>query len=146
MEKFKVDNLKVAAGNFGFDAGWIADVLEQFGPEVLSWAIELARNGFSVGFIVEILQTVGPWLLEMLAEWTNRRNMAALAAKGFAGPADGVVVPGPVVEGVDASFIDMIVEKYLPLIVEKYLPLIMEKYGPQLIQMLIEMFLKGLQK
>jgi hypothetical protein len=137
----KVEQLKLSATNFGFDAGWVADVLEKYGPEVLAWAIELARNGLSVTFIVEVVQQFGPVLLQLLVDWLNKKNMAKAA---FA--AEGVVVNGDVIEGVDASFIDLIVEKYLPLIIQKYLPMIMEKYGPQLIQMLVDMFLKSLQK
>lgn len=140
----KVFEMKSSAANFGFDAAWIADVLEKWGDDVLALVIEAARNGLSVAWIVEIVDKFGPTLLEFVVSLLNRWKMAA-APMGFAA-GEAVVVPGPVVEGVNAAFIDMIVEKYLPLIIEKYLPIIMEKYGPQLIQFLVDMFLKNLNK
>lgn len=136
--------LKISADNFGFDAGWIADVLEKWGDETLALIIEAARSGLSIAWIVEVVNLFGPVLLEFVVELLNKWKMAA-APMGFA-VGESVVTPGPVVEGVNSAFIDLIIEKYLPVIIEKYLPIILEKYGPQLIQFLVELFLKSLNK
>jgi len=134
------EELKMNAVNFGFDASWVADILDKWGAELLALAIEAARNGFSVGMIVELINKLGPALLELMVELLNRKKMMMSMA------ADGEVVPGPVVEGIDGAFLDIIIEKYLPMIIEKYLPLILEKYGSDLIKTLIKIFLDSLQK
>jgi hypothetical protein len=133
------EELKLSAQSFGFDLNWIVKILETWGDDVLSLIVEAARNGISVQFIVELLEKFGPVLLQLLVDLLNRKKMMAFAA-------GAEVVPGPVVEGVEGPFLDLIIEKYLPLIIQKYLPVIMEKYGPQLIQMIIDLFLKNLQK
>lgn len=140
MDNSKVDELKLAAANFGFDGNTIADVLEKHGPEVLSWMIEIARNGVSTQVLVEIINRFGPWLLELLALWLNKKNMMAAQ---FA--ATGEVVTGTVV-GVDTNFLDIIIQKYLPVILQQYLPMIFEKYGAQIIQVILDMLVRSLQK
>jgi len=135
------EELKSSAVGFGFDAGWISELLEKWGQDVLAIVIEAARNGLSVVLIVEIMNKLGPAILELIVELLNRNKMT-----GFGVTSEGELIPGPVIEGIDGPFIDMIIEKYLPVIIEKYLPLIFEKYGTQLIQFIIEMFLKNLQK
>lgn len=125
------DELKMSASNFGFDAGWIADILQKYGTDALSLAIEAARNGFSVAFIVEILQKFGPAILEFILSLFTR-HQAALRMRGMAGAGD--VVTGDIVEGIDASFLDLIIQKYLPVIIEKYLPTIFEKFGPMIME------------
>ncbi len=139
------EELKEHAINLGFDSDFVTDVLSKYGPEILALIIEAARNGFTVDFIKEIMSKLGPILLELMVEIINRQKMEGFAADPMGFNA-GVVIDGPIVEGVEGPFIDILVEKYLPKIIQKYLPLILEKYGDKLIQMLIELFLKNLQK
>lgn len=125
------DELKMSAANFGFDATWITDILQKYGADVLAMAIEAARNGFSVAFIVEVLKKFGPAILEfILALFTH--HQAALRMRGMTGSGD--VVNGDVIEGIDSSFLDVIIQKYLPIIIEKYLPTIFEKFGPMIME------------
>ena len=139
------EELKEHAINLGFDNDFIIEILTKYGQEVLVLIIEAARNGFSIDFIKEMLMKLGPILLELIVDVTNRQKMEGFAADPM-GFSAGVVVDGPIVEGVEGPFIDILVEKYLPKILQKYLPLILEKYGEQLIQMILELFLKNLQK
>lgn len=127
------EELKLSAGNFGFDAGWIAEILQKYGADALTLAIEAARNGFSVAFIVEILQKFGPAILEFILSLFTRHQMT-LRMRGMTGAGD--VVTGDVIEGIDASFLDLIIQKYLPVIIEKYLPTIFEKFGPMIMEFL----------
>lgn len=139
------EEMKLSAQNFGFDATWILDLATNYGDDVLALAIEAARNGISVQFIIEVLEKFGPVLLQLLVDLLNQRKMAMAMSAARMGVA-AEPVPGPIIEAVEGPFLDLIIEKYLPVMVEKYLPVIMEKYGTQLIQMIIEMFLKNLQK
>jgi len=139
------EELKEHAINLGFDSDFVMDILTKYGQEVLILVIEAARNGFSVDFVKEIMGKLGPILLELIVEVINRQKMEGFAANptGFSA---GAVIDGSIIEGIEGPFIDILVEKYLPQIIQKYLPLILEKYGDKLIQMLIELFLKNLQK
>ena len=156
------DELKMSAVNFGFDAGWIADILQKYGGNVLTLAIEAARNGFSVAFIVEVLQKFGPTLLQFIVD-VFARHQTSLRMRGMTGTGD--VLTGDVVEGIDTAFLDVIIQKYLPVIIEKYLPTIFaqfgpmimeflknnmqyvfEKFGPEIIQMILQLFLNNLKQ
>ena len=134
------EQLKQSAINFGFDANWVASVPQKHNPEVLALAVEAARSGISVDVIMELIDKLGPIILQFIVEWINKKKMSASSASG----AD--IVTGDVIEGVDSQFIDVIVEKYLPIIIQKYLPMIMEKWGPQLIQFVLDLFMKNLTK
>lgn len=131
------ETLKASAVGFGFDSEWVAKVIEDWGDDTLTVAIEAARHGITVPLVVEILQKFGPRVLELLVTLLNRYRLMGVA---------GDVLPGQVVEGVDAAMIDVIVDKWLPLIVQKYLPMIMEKYGEQLIKWVIDFLLNSLTK
>ncbi len=105
----------------------------------LAAAVELARSGTSTAFIMEMLQKFGPTMLQFLVDVLNHSKTKKLAMADVPGDIiPGQVVIGDVVNGVDTSFIDIIIQKYLPLLVQKYLPLILEKYGPVLVQMLLD--------
>jgi hypothetical protein len=155
------DELKMSAANFGFDATWVAEILKKYGGDALALAIEAARNGFSVAFIVEVLQKFGPAILEFILSLFTQ-HQASLRMRGMVG--NGDVVTGDVIEGIDASFLDVIIQKYLPVIIEKYLPTIFaqfgpmimeflknnmqsifEKFGPEIIQMILQLFLNNLK-
>jgi hypothetical protein len=125
------EELKMSAANFGFDPSWIADILAKYGEDALTLAIEAARNGFSVAFIVEVLKKFGPTLLQFIVD-VFTHHQASLRMRGMTGAGD--VVTGDVIEGIDASFLDVIIQKYLPIILEKYLPTIWTQFGPQIMQ------------
>ncbi len=130
------EELKESAVGFGFDVTWVADIVEQWGADVLPLVVEAARHGLSITLVVELLQKFGPSLLDFVVGLLNKKAFMAT----------GEVVPGPVVEGFDAGFLDLIIEKYLPVIIDKYAPVILDKFGPQLIQAVIDMFFKNLKK
>lgn len=127
------EEFKTSAINFGFDEKWIVEILEKYGSEVVAIIVEAARNGFSIALIQEIINKLGPLFLELIVDFTNKKNMT------------GEIIPGPVVEGKDA-FIDLIVEKYLPTIIQNYLPMLFEKYGSQIITYFINMLMDKLKK
>jgi hypothetical protein len=131
------EELKLSASNFGFDANWIADVLTKYGDQVLALVVEAARNGFSVAFVVEVLSKFGPTFLEFLVSLITKKNSMNFAATND-------VVNGDVI-GIDASVVEVLIEKYLPQIIEKYLPVIFEKYSGQIMQFVIQMILNAMK-
>lgn len=62
----KVLSMQNDALSVGFDAEWVADILEKYGPQVLEWAIEIVRNGVTAVVVRELLVKFGPLLLEFL--------------------------------------------------------------------------------
>ena len=74
MDTHIKEELKLSATNFGFEANWVADLLEKYGPDVLALVIEAARNGFSVAFITEFVDKLGPMVLQLIVEWLNRKK------------------------------------------------------------------------
>lgn len=133
-----VDQLKASATNFGFAADWSDEVLKNYGSNTLSLSVEAARSGLSAGGITEILKLLGPVVLEFLVELLNRRKM-----KGFNA---GQIITGDIIQGVDASFIEILIEKFLPIILERFLPQILENFGPQLIQWIMDILIKNMPK
>jgi hypothetical protein len=125
------EELKLSASNFGFDPSWIADILQKYGADVLALAIEAARNGFSVAFVVEVLQKFGPALLQFILDVFSH-HQASLRMRNITGSGD--VVTGDVIEGIDTSFLDVIIQKYLPIIIQKYLPAIWTQFGPAILK------------
>src|SRR5581483_1438427 len=99
------EELKMSATNLGFDASWIAELVERFGQDVLTLVVEAARQGLSISLVIEIIQKFGPALLDFVVELLNKKSMLGLT---------GDVVEGPTVEGVNSAFIDVIIEKWLP--------------------------------
>jgi hypothetical protein len=110
----KADALKASAAEFGFDPGWIADILQKYGPDVLALAVEAVRNGLSVSLVIEIVQKFGPGLLQFIVNWLQSKSFKKLGASG-----SSVVVNGPVIPGVDTSLIDIIIQQYLPVIMQQ---------------------------
>lgn len=133
------EEMKLSATNFGFDGEWIADVVEKYGDDAVAVIVEAARSGLSVKFVIELIDRFGTQVLELLVNVLNQFKMTQMAATG-------VVVEGPIVEGVNSALTDVLIKDYLPMIIEKLLPQIMEKYGPQLIQLVVDWLLKSLQK
>jgi hypothetical protein len=160
------DELNLSAANFGFDPTWVADILSKYGEDALTLAIEAARNGFSISLVIEVLQKFGPALLQLLVDVFAHKQAAMRMAMG---EGTGVILPGDVVQGdnvlgIDASLLNVLVEKYLPIILEKYTPAIwtafgpiivqfveanlqtiLDKVGPQLMQLILQLFLSKVQ-
>lgn len=140
-----LEQLKVSANNFGFDGGWVADILQQYGPDVLALAVEAARNGFSVSLIVEVVQKFGPAMLDLLVSLLNQKNSQAMRM------AMNEVVPGNVITAdnvgsIDPALIDILIQKYLPQIINTILPQLINTYGPQILQMILNALLQNFQK
>lgn len=127
----QVNDLKASAQNFGFDGGVVADVLEKFGPEVLALVVEAARSGFSVQWIMDTLYKFGPAVLQFFRDMWNSNAMAA-AAQG-----EGVVLTGELVEGFDANFLQVLLEKFLPVL--------LDKFGPKIIEAILKSLVKSPQ-
>jgi len=131
------EELKTSAVGFGFSDEWVAKVVEEWGDDVLTSVVEMARHGLSVEVITQLLEKFGPRLLDLLVSLLNRLRMVGVS---------GDVIPGQVVEGVDAAIIDVVVQNWLPIIIQKYLPMIIDKYGEQLIKFVIDFVIKSLNK
>jgi len=139
------EDLKLSASNFGFDGGWVADVLTKYGDAVLALCIEAARNGFSVAFVVEVLTKFGPAFLEFLVSLFAQHQAMRMAATGEVLTGDVVTNGGDLIQGLDAGVIQILIEKYMPMIIEKYLPVLLEKYGDQLMQFFVQLILNALK-
>lgn len=141
------EEIKLNAVDMGFDATWIADILQNYGADALNIAMEAARQGLSVSLIVEALQKFGPPLLAFIVDLLNHQTMSmAMAAPVVVepfvpGPSDPVsVVPTPTT--INSNVVNVIIDKYLPVLIEQYLPQLVEKFGPQLLQVLITLLAK----
>lgn len=132
------EEIKLSAVNLGFDTSWIADVLTGYGQDVLSLAVEAARNGLTVGLIIEIVQKFGPSLLQLIVNLIqHRHSMAFAASEAEVFPPVPPTVPGPVLPSMDSSLVTVIIQQFLPTI--------LEKFGPTLIQALIQVVTEMLQ-
>ena len=65
----------------GFNPSWIAQVLEQYGPDILALSIEAVKNGLSVQLVLEILATFGPPLLHLLIDWLKKKKQGLIPAE-----------------------------------------------------------------
>lgn len=119
-----MEDLKASAVNFGFDEAALAELVKKFGPDILSIAVEAARNGFTPTLILEILMKFGPGVLELLLNIFKKQN-----AK-FGEVITGDVITGDQVNTIDISLVETLLQKYVPLL--------MEKYGDQIIQAMLE--------
>lgn len=131
-EKLSAENvvsLKESAVGFGFDVNWVADLVQQYGDDVLGVVVEAMRSGFSVAFVVEIVQKFGPVMLEFLLNLLNKQKL--LAASGEVVVADEVGI-------LDASIIETLLQRYLPVI--------LEKYGDQIIKFILDWVVNNLLK
>lgn len=127
----EVEELKLSAQSFGFENAWVADVLEKWGDDVLSLTVEAARNGFSVSFVMDVLNRFGPSVLELLFDLWNRKTMAANMAF-----VEGERVNPVVIEGMDSTLLQLLLEKFLPVIIDKY--------GDQILKLFMDAILKVL--
>lgn len=133
----QLDTLKASAENFGFDGGAVADILTKFGPDVLSLLVEAARSGFNVAWIMETLNKFGPTVFQFFTDlWSKNMSIAPQAMSMDGEVATGVLLTGPVVEGMDSNLLSTLLEKFLPML--------LEKYGPQLIQLLMDAVLNAI--
>lgn len=139
MSVEQIDTVKVSAQNFGFEAGVISDILERFGPDVLSLITEAARSGFGVQWIIDTLNRFGPNVLQFFMDlWSKNVGIAGVAPVGMDGTVHtGVIITGEVVEGMDSNM--------LTTLLEKFLPMIMEKYGPKLIELIMNLVLDAIK-
>lgn len=128
------DEMNLSAANFGFDPTWVADILSKYGEDVLTLAIEAARNGFSVSLVIEVLQKFGPAILQLLVDVFAKKQAALRFGEGAGVVLTGDIVQGDNVLGVDASLLNVLVEKYLPIILEKYTPNLWAAFGPVIVQ------------
>lgn len=129
----QLDESKEAALSFGFDTTWITDILAEYGQVALDLVIEAMRGGFSKDLVIEVLAKFGPAILEFLVTLLNKKKMAFASAENASGN-----VADQLAGFLDASIIEVLVQKYLPMI--------MEKYGEQIVQMLVEYILNSLKK
>lgn len=129
-----MEELKLSAVNFGFDSQWIADLLEKYGQDGLSLAIEAARNGFSTQLITEIMQKFGPDLIQFLLNLQNNHKSMGMSmapnAKGFL----GLDSYGVLLDTVQQQFGSGLLQKLL------------QQYGPQVAQILIQVLLANMKK
>jgi len=116
------EELKASCASFGFDVTWITDLVAKYGSDVLALVVEGVRGGFSKEFVTDVLDKFGPVVLELLVGLMNKRNMN----RGVAGD---VVVADQVGE-IDASLLQVLLEKYLPMIIDKY--------GDKLVAMIVD--------
>lgn len=129
--KLEIDNLKHSALEFGFDFTWVSDIISKYGEDVLNLVLEAVRGGFSKDFVTEVLSKFGPLLLEFLVNLLNKNKMKLAMS--------GDIVVGEEVGVIDASILEVLIQKYLPVIVDKY--------KDQVVQMLVNWladFLKNL--
>jgi hypothetical protein len=141
MAEDEVSVLKESATNFGFDGGVIADILNKFGPDVLTLMVEAARNGFNVEWVVSTLNRFGPNVFQFFVDLWGKNMAVAPVAMSIGELAvgevqQGVVLNAEVIQTMDANFMTTLMDKYLPEM--------MDKFGPQFIDLLMDAIVKAL--
>lgn len=128
-EKFEMAKTDMVTA--GFDPSYIADLIAQYGDDVVNLVVEALRNGFSKNFIIDTLMKFGPMVLQFLLSWFTKKQEAS---KSMGMAADAVV---------DAKVLDAsLIETFL----ERLLPKLLDKYGEQLIDAFIGMLVRYLSK
>lgn len=123
------NELHATAVTYGFSAPWVADVLENYGEDVLQACIDGAKHGFGISTLIELLKHVGPKLLAFIVSVKSKLMKLTFGAKLN----DNGLIVGDDVGVVDATMLSLINEKYLQ-------PLI-EAKGGQLLQTILSSLL-----
>ena len=131
------------AQSLGMSPSDVGEILNKYGPTVLSVVASALKNGFSFPFIMECLRLFGPTVLDFVVSlWKTKEEKA----KGLVGEnEDPFAGLGTVIESdpeVANLFKDLDIKglnpKLISTIFEKLLPFLIEKYGPQLLNAVIK--------
>ena len=140
-----IEALKMKAMSMGASNQEVADVLQKYGPDVLSTVTEALRNGFSISFIVESFRLFGPYVLDFLISIVSKNRMIANLAeqnqKGF-GSLDKELIEGMIRD----SEVDKMSATFLKVVVEKLIPYVFNKYGPQILEAVLEAIEKAIDE
>ncbi len=113
----------------GFDPNSIADLIAQFGDDVVQLVSDAIRSGFSRQFVLDTLLKFGPWLLKFLLDMFSKKQEAAVKMGVAADTLSNAVV--------EANLIETFLERMLPKI--------LEKYGERLIDSFIELIMSYIE-
>lgn len=139
-----VEELKSSAEGLGFGGGFISEVLNKWGPQALSLAVEALRQGFSIALVDDLLNKLGPKMLELVLGVSNTQKMLLAqveAGKSFLPPEaqlvtlDGGDARGPVLE-----------RSILLNVLARWVPDLIRQLGPKLFDQLIQLLKDNEQK
>lgn len=134
----KVDLQVTALVNAGFDATLVANLVKQYGPEVLNLLTQGIEAGLTKDLMIAALQLGGKIVLAFLAELKFSHNKMS-ASPSFE-EADRVdVLPGA--DAVNSLLLDTII-KMLPQLLNQYGPVLIQKFGPVLLDWVTQLLTK----
>lgn len=140
-----IDNMKMGIIGMGANSQEVADILQKYGPDVLSTVTEALRNGFSIPFIVETFRLLGPYVLDFMISVVSKNRMVATLTEqqqvGF-----GNVEKDLIESMIRDSEVDRMSASLLKVVVEKLIPYIFNKYGPQILQAILESVEKAIDE
>ena len=130
----ELQTLKESALSVGFDHGFVADVMEKLGPDVLTTLVDAVKSGFSADTAKQLLIKTGPTLLQIMTQLLVHTSGTSVAAK----LATGELVVGEEVKLLDSALLQVLLQKFLPQL--------LEQFAPQLIQYILDLVTKSLTK
>jgi len=132
----------VAAQSLGFDSGYMAEILNRYGPEVLSTVVTALKSGFSPAFVMELVRLFGPVVVDFLISLmtTTKKKVEEEKKLGLV-PAEQSVSDYLTKNGMEG-----LMPLIMDLLLEKVLPVVLQEYGPQIIQAIIDTVVNNLKK
>jgi hypothetical protein len=131
------------AQSFGLSPSDVGELLNKYGPTVLSIVSSALKNGFSLPFVMECLRLFGPTVLDFIVSlWKTKEEKP----KGLVGEQQEPFSElGNVIQSdpeIATLFKDLDIKglnpKLISVIFEKLLPFLIQKYGPQLLDAVIK--------
>jgi hypothetical protein len=129
------------AQQFGMSPENVAEILNKYGPDMLSVVVSGLKNGFSVSFCMELLKLFGPVVLDALTAIYNKTKTLVGAQSLSATAATETAVADILAKGK----VESIPPAILNILMEKLLPWALEKYGQQIISAIIETVLTSIK-
>ncbi len=151
--KFNVRFLGGEAQRFGLGAGEVADILEKWGPAVLSTVVAGLRHGLSIAFIQEVLALLGPVFLEQAVnKFKNKAGFKlqssvvseALDAWSTEAAEEEAEFGDPIIQAEEVKSFDGVGPVIVDLLA-KLLPSLIEKYGDAILKWIIDKLLASLR-
>ncbi len=151
-EELSVEQVQAQAFEMGMAPSELGDLLNQYGPQVVSVVGQALKNGFSLPFVLELVRLFGPVSLDFIISLFKAKK--EVSAQGMS-DVDPFVQLNDLVKN-DASFetllsddtdlkealgavnIQGLTPKLVSVLVEKLLPFLVQKYGPQLLAAVIK--------
>jgi len=132
----------VSAQSLGFDSAYMAEILNRYGPEVMSTVVTALKSGFSPAFIMELVRLFGPVVVDFLISLmtTTKKKIDEEKKLGL------VATEQSVSDYLTKNGMEGLMPLVMDLLMEKVIPVVLQEYGPQIIQAIIDTVVNALKK